>query len=123
MFLQTLVASKKDGGCGLKFVGKKIKEHFDIEKKRMNVLDVRLIGAQAITLARHSYLLLDAISVENKGEAERIKHSALLMVCLKLRDIGALISNVHVTRSYCDDLDGICKIYFNLFAFFFPEKC
>ena len=117
------MASKRDGGCGLKFVGKKIKEHYEIESKRMNVLDVRLIGAQAIALARHSYLLLDAIQLENSGEAEKIKHSALLMICLKLRDIGGLISKVHVTKSYCNDLDNICKYYFNLFALFFPEKC
>lgn len=122
-FLSTLMASKRDGGCGLKFVAKKIKEHYENENKRMNVMDARLIGAQAIALARHSYLVLDAIRLENGGEAEKIKHSALLNICLNLRDIGGLISKVHVTKSYCNDLDKICKIYFNLFALFFPDKC
>ena len=53
-FLIALGDSVTTGGCGLKFIATKIKEHYDDKNTRSNKLGTRLIGAQAIALTRYS---------------------------------------------------------------------
>ena len=50
-------------GCGLAYLVPRIKEHYDNEKTRHNQLPTRLIGDQAISLARYGYRLIDGIRV------------------------------------------------------------
>ena len=49
-------------GCGLSYLSTKVQEHYEDESKRFNKLSVRLIGAQAIALARYCYRLVDALA-------------------------------------------------------------
>ena len=46
-------------GCGLSYLSTKVQEHYEDESKHFNKLSVRLIGAQAIALARYCYRLVD----------------------------------------------------------------
>ena len=64
-------AEKNCFGCGLPYLAKKVKERFEDEKKCFNKLPVRLIGDQAITIARHSYRLVDSLKTSNETEAEK----------------------------------------------------
>ena len=121
--LKSPINDPQNPGCGLKYIAKSILEQYQIENKRMNVLEVRLIGSQAINLAQYGFRLVDSLWLENSTEAELIKFYALSLICTKLRDIGGLMNRVKVNQSYVDDLSKICKIYFNLFALYFPTKC
>ena len=49
----------------------------------MNVLEVRLIGAQAIALARNCHRVMSAIYVD-ESEALKIKHQVLSLICCLL---------------------------------------
>lgn len=44
-------------GCGLSFVAKAVQEHYENKEQRSNNLSIRLIGRQAIALARYGYRL------------------------------------------------------------------
>ena len=60
-FITCLKSPISDDGCGLKFVARAIEEHYKKESTRFNKLTSRLIGAQAIALAKYSYRLVDNI--------------------------------------------------------------
>ena len=58
-------------GCGSMH-----KEHYDNEKTRYNQLPTRLIGDQAISLARYGYRLIDGLELlddHGEGEAQHIQ--------------------------------------------------
>ena len=123
----SLVAScgttSTDYGCGLAFLKTKIEEHHKDEAKRFNKLSIRLVGAQAIQLARHSYRLVDCLKTTNETEAEKLKRSALSKIVEYLRNAGGLFNKIFVnTPSEIDQLNEFCQLYFNLLAIFFPES-
>ena len=120
--LESPVRCQETPGCGLKFVVKKIREHYAKEATRMNVLEVRLIGAQAIALARNCHRVMSAIYVD-ESEALKIRHQALSLICIHLRDIGGMLNKVVVTKDYPESLKQVCQVYFNLFSLFYPERC
>lgn len=64
-------------GCGLPYLAKKIKEHYDDENKHFNKLPIRLIGDQAITIARYSYRLVDSLKTDTETEGQKLKRLAL----------------------------------------------
>ena len=49
------------GGCGLKNIGENILEHYNCEKTRFNKLSNRLIGSQAIILAKYGMRAFDVL--------------------------------------------------------------
>ena len=57
-------ASGKGGGCGLGYLASIVKEHFSDETNRYNKLPDRLIGNQAIALARYYYRLVGTLESE-----------------------------------------------------------
>ena len=79
-------------GCGLPFVSGKIKEHFEVKEKRQNQLSVRLIGAQAIGLARYCFRLIDTLETEDESPSQRIKRLALGKVAQYLRDACCILT-------------------------------
>ena len=121
--LESPVRCETYPGCGLKFIVKKIKEHYEKEAQRTNVLDVRLIGAQAIALSRYCTRVIDAIHVDDNSEATKIKHQAMYLICIQLRNIGGMMNRVIVTSDYPNSLKEVCRLYFNLFSLFFPDHC
>ena len=110
-------------GCGLKFLACRIEEHYNIESHRMNKLDTRLIGSQAISLAQFSYRIVDCLSTAHDSMAMEIKSQALAKICQTLRDIGALINRINVSSFYVEQVASTCQLYFNLFSLFFNESC
>ena len=110
------------GGCGLPFAARSIEEHFASDKTR-DKLKYRLIGEQAIKLARYSYCLIDELLLFSSSEAENIFLYALAKICEYLRDIGSMINRVDIPASYPEDVNRICTLYFNIFALFFSQSC
>ena len=109
-------------GCGLPFIANLIKDHYSDEKERHKSLSIRLIGEQAVQLARYSYRLLDSLAMENESEQERVKRLALCKISQLLRDAATLFNKVHVTSAEVSQLKEICQIYFNIYALFLPES-
>lgn len=60
-------------GCGLGYLASKIKEHYNNESTRHNKLPIRIIGSQAIALARYSFRLIDSLECDNEYYALKIK--------------------------------------------------
>ena len=102
VFLETLKAPVKQCdetgrlGCGMKFIAKSILEQYEKPNERFNVLNVRLIGAQAISLARYSFRLIDELKYNGENPNEKLKRLALSKICETLRDIGSEINRVKV---------------------------
>ena len=102
--------SQGQPGCGLAFVANLIKEHYNDESMHHKTLSIRLIGEQAIQLARYSYRLVDSLKSEAESEQEELKRLALSKICQLLRDATALFNKVNVTESEV-----------NIFTLFVPE--
>ena len=110
-------------GCGLAYLRSKLEEHYSDEGKRFNKLSIRLIGRQAIVLARHCYRLVDCLESETETEGEKLKRLALSKIAEYLRNAGGLFNKIHVQcLGEIDQLDEFCQHYFNMLALFFPES-
>ena len=105
-------------GCGLQFLATKVKEHQACESTKFNKLSVRLIGSQAIALAQ-----LDSLETANESPGEKVKRLVLAKVIEYLRTAGGLINKIFIDNPVkIVQLEEFCQLYFNLFAFFFPES-
>ena len=90
----------------------------------MKPISLRLIGSQAICLARHGYRLVDALAGSNESEAEVIRRAALSKIQQLLRDIGSQINRVNITNiDYPNDVERLCTQYFNIYTLFLPAHC
>ncbi len=78
-------------GCGLSYLSTKVVEHYSDEKKRFNKLSVRLIGSQAIALARYGYRLADCLQTACETEGEKVRWLALGKIMQHLRDAGGFL--------------------------------
>ena len=117
-FIETLKNSPKEGGCGLSLISRGIEEHYASEKTRYIKLSARLIGEQAIKLARYSCRLIDGLYLNSKGSSSKIKCLALGKMTECLRDIGAMISRVNVSHDYPREVQNICRYFLILFLSF-----
>lgn len=108
-------------GCGLSFLATKIKGHYSNEAKRLNRLPTRLIGSQAVSLARYGYRLVDCLSTENESSLEKIRRLALSKAVEFLRNAGGLFNKISVgSVGEIDQLVESCKLYYNILALFYP---
>ena len=82
------------GGFGLGYLASRVREHFNDESTRHNKLSVRLIGNQAIGLARYSYRLVDTLRYDNESDAQKIKRFALGKIGEYLRNAGGLFNRI-----------------------------
>ena len=108
-------------GCGLVFLVPSIKEHYRDEKTKFNRISTRLIGDQAIVIARYGYRLVDCQEFPEESPAERVKRLALSQLVLYLRNACALFNKVSATRAELLESEENCKLYFNLLCLFFPS--
>ena len=111
------------GGCGLKCIATKIKEHCDDKNTRSNKLGIRLIGAQAIALARYSLRIVDQIKDIDDTPTTKMQMVVLSKICQKLRNIGTFMNSVSTSNAAIQVVKSSCKIYFNLYALFFTQFC
>ena len=109
-------------GCGLSFVARLIKEHYDNVAHRSNNLTTRLIGRQAIALAKYGYRLIDSLKIENESPPELINRKALGKAMQFLRNAGTLFNKVETTEVEIVQLKKNLSDYFNTLALFFPES-
>ena len=97
----------------------RVKEHFSNETNRYNKLPVRLIGNQAIALARYYYRLVDTLESEDEAEAQTIQRLALSKIGEYLRNAGGLFNRIETISAQVAELKEMCSMYFNLMSFFF----
>lgn len=71
-------------GCGLSYLVPLIKGHYADEKKRHNKLPTRLIGVQAIALARYAYRLIDSLQSTDESPSQGVLRLALGRIVLYL---------------------------------------
>jgi hypothetical protein len=107
-------------GCGLQFLVPSIKAHFDDEKKRFNKIPTRIIGEQAIAIARYGYRLVDSLEFPDESAVQKVKRLSLSRIMLYLRNACATFNKVSATKPELLELDENCKLYFNLLCLFFP---
>ena len=88
-------------GCGLAYLANKVEEHYSNEHKRHNRLPVRLIGAQAIALARFGYRLADCLQYEGETDGQRLCRIALSKSIQFLRNAGGLFNKIHIVNFPC----------------------
>lgn len=108
-------------GCGLSFLVPSVKEHFDDEKKRFNKIPTRLIGEQAIAIARYGYRLVDGLEFPDESSVQKIKRLALSRIVLYLRNACATFNKVLSTKTELLELEENCKLYFSILCLFFPN--
>eukprot|EP00111_Clytia_hemisphaerica_P012120 TCONS_00035604-protein len=121
---KVLTLPKSNNGCGLKQVAKSLREHFDKPATQMKSISLRLVGSQAICLARHGYRLVDVLAGSNESEAEVVRRAALPKIQQLLRDIGSQINRVNITNfDYPNVVERLCTQYFNIYALFLPAHC
>lgn len=92
--IQQLRQAPGKQGCGLGYLASRVREHFTDESNRYNKLPVRLIGNQAIALARYSYRLVDTLMCDDESEAQKIKRLALGKIGEYLRNAGGLFNRI-----------------------------
>ena len=114
--------SGRKQGCGLSFVANKTREHYNDKDHRNNNLTARLIGEQAIALAKYSYRQVDALEIEGESEAQKLKRQALGKASEHLRNAGTLFNKVDTNLIEIEQIKENLTTYFNLLALFFKES-
>ena len=109
-------------GCGLGYLTSRVREHYNDESSRYKKLPVRLIGNQAIALARYSYRLVDTLKSDNETEAQKIQRLALVKIGEYLRNAGGLFNTSDTNPAKVAELKETCEMYFNLISLFFPAS-
>ena len=99
-------------GCQLTFLAQRISEHYNGKEKRSNNISTRLIGEQAISLARYSHRLIDAWAWKMSLDLRKVAQC--------LRDAGTLFNKVDTNPAEINELRETCTLYFYLLDRFFP---
>ena len=115
--LPPIASDSQKYGCGLAYLANRIDEHYKNENKRYNRLPVRLIGAQAIALARFGYRLADCLQYPQETDGQKLKRIALSKSVQFLRNAGGLFNKIHISISELSELEEFCELYFNLCFF------
>ena len=123
---QTLKVDKKEKtlGVGLEPLSKKIREHYEQESTQHNKLNscCRLIGEQAISLARFSFRLMDSFETEGETVAQKCKRMIISKMCLILRDMGSIFNKMQVTQAELTTLKELGHQYYNLHVLFLGRE-
>jgi hypothetical protein len=115
-------AISKPAGCGLSFIANKVKEHYDDKDHRANKLRVRLIGEQAIALAKHRHTLIDALELPDESATQKLRRQAIGKASQHLRNAGTLFNKVDTTLVEIEQLKENLTTYFNLLSLFFNSS-
>ena len=111
-------------GVGLPAVAKKIAEHFDKESTRHHKLNssCRLIGEQAISLARYSFRLVDALKKEGEASAQKCKRLVIGRLCQLLRDMGSIFNEIETNQAELTLLRELGQQFYNLHVLFLGRE-
>lgn len=116
------ISSASKPGCGLVYLSRKIVDHYNDENKRHNKLPIRLIGEQAISLARYGYRLVDCLQTSDETEGQKVRRITLSKAVQYLRNAAGLFNKITITFTELEELEEFCQLYFNLLALFFPSS-
>ena len=111
-------------GVGLEQLAKKIREHFEKESTQHNKLNscCRLIGEQAISLARFSFRLIDSMAVEGETLPQKCKRIVISKMCQILRDMGSIFNKLHVNQAELTLLRELGNQFYNLHVLFLGRE-
>ena len=107
-------------GCGLLFLVPFFQDHYKDDKKRFNKIPVRLIGEQAVAIARYGYRLVDSLQLPDESPAQAVKRLSLSRIVLYLRNACTTFNKVTTTKAELLELEDNCKLFFNLLCLSFP---
>ena len=107
-------------GCGLLFLVPFFQDHYKDDKKRFNKIPVRLIGEQAVAIARCDYRLVDSLQLPDESPAQEVKRLSLSRIVLFLRNACTTFNKVTTTKAELLELEDNCKLFFNFFAYSSP---
>ena len=84
--------------------------HYADVNRRFNKFGsgTRLIGAQAILLARYWLRLVDGLKDENDFAYQKTRIAALSKICQTLRTIGTIINSVTTSCATIHKLNELC---------------
>ena len=99
VFIKVLSDKIEAGACGLKFICKRIKEHYASSNK-YNKLPGRIIGDQDISLSCYCTRIIDVLKDDNDSPLEQLKLSALSKICEALRKLGTLMNKINVDNGH-----------------------
>ena len=122
-FFDILLAPVNENRCGLNKLACLIHDQYNNVSTRALKLKVRLIGEQAIQLARYGYRLADCLFISSEYNANFIKYIVICKIVQTLRDIGSMLCKVDVDPSYPKLIKRFCTLYFNLFSLYFKSNC
>lgn len=105
----------------MSFVASKIREHHNDKDHRANNLSTRLIGEQAIALAKYSYRLIDALEITDESSAQKMKRQALGKAAEHLRNAGTLFNKVDTNLREVEQINENLTTYFNLLSLFYSS--
>ena len=105
-------------------MAKKIDEHFNKESTQHNKLNTccRLIGEQAISLARFSFRLVDSLHNNGETTAQKTKRLVLSKLCQILRDMGSIFNKLEVNQSELTLLKELGRLFHNLHSLFLGRE-
>lgn len=106
----------------MSFVASKIREHHNDKDHRANNLSTRLIGEQAIALAKYSYRLIDALEITDESSAQKMKRQALGKAAEHLRNAGTLFNKVDTNLREVEQINENLTTYFNLLSLFYSSS-
>ena len=111
-------------GVGSPAVAARVKEHHEASNNYKKLSSsVRLIGEQAISLARFSFRLVDTLEIDNEKASQRIVRLVLSRLVQMLRDMGTIFNNFSADRSDLDRLKLLAQRFYNLHVMFLgPES-
>ena len=85
---------------GLKLVANKISEPLEKKFNPLKNLEIRLIGARAISLTRYRPRLVDSLYFPNESFAQMIKRLVLVKTSQRLRDIVSVLNLENLDKCY-----------------------
>ena len=81
---------------------------------------VRLIGVQAIALARFGYRFADCLQYPRETDGQKLKRIALSKSVQFLRNAGGLFYKIHISIAGLSELEEFFELFFNLLVLFSP---
>ena len=92
-----------------------------IQHKKLNSC-CRLIGEQAISLARFSFRLVDGLHNENETIAQKCKRLVISKMCQILRDMGSIFNKLVTNQSELTLLKELGRQFYNLHVLFLGRE-
>ena len=107
-------------GCGLLLLVPFFQDHYKDDQKRFNKIPVRLIGEQAVSIARYGYRLVDSLQLPDEPPPQEVKRLSLSRIVLYLRNACTTSTKSLQQKLSCRSLKKIVNSSSISFAYSSP---